>query len=518
MGESLPLIVIFANDMKTLKYGTLLATVLGSGTVFGQNAENKNVLFILVDDYGWADVSYNGSTFYETPNIDRLAGEGMTFTNGYAAAAISSPSRCGIMTGRYPARLHITDWIKGYQDGLNQEQLSKYKMISPQFVYNLPLEEITIAEALKDNGYKTCLVGKWHCSDDSLYYPQYQGFDENIGGWGSGSPKGNSKEGLAYYVPYNNPYLKDGPKGEFLTDRLGDEAAGWIEKQTKMGDDPFFVYLSFYAVHTPIQPKPEYAQYFRQKAKKMGLDTVKTFSTDFDWYKKHPKPAGHWKERLVQNDPEYAALIKSMDENIGKVLDKLVELGLDKNTIICFTSDNGGLSTAEGSPTTNAPLRAGKGWLYEGGIREPFVIKNPGVTKAGDVCDAPVVGTDFFPTILEACGIDYKAKQALDGVSLMPLLEGKEIDRKAIYWHYPHYGGKGDAPAGAIRCGDFKLIEFFEDGKVELYNLKDDISEKNDIAKQNPTLAKTLLKDLQRWRKEINAQMPTTNENYKYRQ
>ncbi len=499
---------------KSLFFSTLSGSLLLAGSSFAQQTQRPNVVFFLVDDFGWADVGYNGSTFYETPNIDKLASESMQFTNGYAACPVSSPTRVSIMTGKYPARIQITDWIPGYQHGLNQQQLSRYKMITPEIQLNMPLSEICIPEALKEYGYKTCFVGKWHCAEDSLYYPQYQGFDKNIGGWMKGSPNGDKSEGLAYYTPYHNPYLTDGPPGEFLTDRLGNESVKWIEDNKS---EPFFIYLSFYAVHTPIQPKPEKAAYFREKAKRMGLDKLQTFSTDFDWYKNQTNPAKHWKERLVQNDPEYAALIASMDENVGKVLDKLKELGLDKNTIICFISDNGGLSTAEGSPTTNAPLRAGKGWLYEGGIREPYLLKIPGLTVAGSQSDIPVTSTDFYPTILDACGLSLLPKQHVDGESLLPVIKGKKLKRQAIFWHYPHYGGKGDSPAGAIRKGDYKLIEFFENNHVELYNIKEDISEKNDLSTSNPQLTKKMLKQLQQWRKSVNAQMPVLNENYIYK-
>ncbi|MEG1540108.1 MAG: sulfatase-like hydrolase/transferase, partial [Muribaculaceae bacterium] len=442
------------------------------------------------------------------------AADGMCFTNGYAAASISSPTRCSLMTGKYPARLHITDWIPGYQYGKNSKQLSKYKMISPEMQLNMPLEEVTIAEAMKENGYKTCHVGKWHCAEDSLFYPQYQGFDKNIGGWLSGSPKGNSAEGNAYFTPYNNPYLSDGPKGEFLTDRLGNEAISWISSHK---ENPFFMYLSFYAVHTPIQPKPEKATYFREKAKRMGIDTISSFTTNVDWYNNHPQPSGHWKERIIQNDANYAALISSMDDNIGKVIDYLKKNGLYDNTIICFLSDNGGLSTAEGSPTTNAPLRGGKGWLYEGGIRVPFLIRYPGITKPGSKCETPVISTDFYPTILSSCGLSMKPEQHKDGVDLLPLLKGKSIKRDAIYWHYPHYGGKGDSPASAIRKGNWKLIQFYETGNIELYNLKDDISESNNLASKHRKLAKNLQKELQAWLISVDAKMPKENKDYKFK-
>jgi len=482
-----------------------------SGPLVLAQKSRPNVVFILVDDFGWADVGFNGSKFYETPNIDRLAAQSAQFTNGYAAAPICSPTRCNIMTGKSPARLHITDWIPGYQDGLNKEQLSKFKMISPKFALNMPLEETTLAEVLKSNGYKTCFVGKWHCSEDSAFYPQYQGFDTNIGGWKSGSPTGNSKEGMAYFTPYNNPYLPDGPKGEFLTDRLANESMKWIEQQK---NNPFFLYLSFYAVHTPIQAKPEDVAYFREKVKKMGLDKQPEFTSDLPWIKNNPHALSHWKERLIQNNAEYAALILNMDENVGKVLDKIHELGLDENTIICFMSDNGGLSTAESSPTTNAPLRGGKGWLYEGGIREPFIIKIPHISKTGVKIETPVISGDFYPTILDACGLSLLPKQHLDGLSLIPLLKGNKLDRKALFWHYPHYGGKGDSPAGAIREGNWKLIEFYEDNHIELYNLEKDISEKNNLAKQEPKIAGDLLKQLHNWRKEVQAQMPVSNPDF----
>jgi arylsulfatase A-like enzyme len=491
--------------------GTVFASL--SGVFLYATPPKQNVVFILVDDFGWADVSYNGSKFYETPNIDRLKAEGMQFTNGYAAAAISSPTRCSILTGKYPARLQITDWIPGFQHNLNKQQLSKYRMIAPTFVHNMPLEEKTIAEALKENGYKTCFVGKWHCAEDSAYFPQHQGFDKNIGGFWSGSPKGNANEGKAYYTPYNNPYLPDGSEGEFLTDRLGNESAKWIEQQK---NQPFLLYLSFYAVHTPIQPKPEYAAYFREKAKKMGIDQLTQFTNNHNWIRNNRFALPHWKERTIQSNADYAALIKSMDENVGKVLDKLLELGLDKNTMVCFTSDNGGLSTAEGSPTSNAPLRYGKGWLYEGGIREPYLIKAPGLTKAGSVCQIPVTSTDFYPTILDACGLKLQPAQHCDGVSLIPLLKGeKNLKRKAIFWHYPHYGGKGDAPCAAVRMGDWKLIEFFEDNHVELYNLKTDISEKTDESAKYPKRVKMLQNQLHKWQKSVNALMPVFNPDYR---
>lgn len=489
--------------------------ILGAQNV--QPQSKPNVIFVMIDDYGWADMGYNGSKFYETPNLDRLASESMQFTDGYAAASISSPTRVSLMTGKYPARTGITDWIPGYQYNLPKDKLSQYKMIVPEMPLNMPLEEVTIAEAMKENGYTTYHIGKWHCADDSLYYPQYQGFDVNIGGWLKGSPNGiQRKQGGdgAYFTPYRNPYLPDGPKGEYLTDRLATEAIKLIENTDR--NQPFFMYFSFYAVHTPIEAKPEYVEYFREKAQRMGIDTIQPFTTDLDWYKKADHKAWHWKERVIQSDAEYAALIYSMDENLGRLLQALKDNGIEENTIVCLLSDNGGLSTAEGSPTCNAPLRGGKGWLYEGGIREPYLIKYPKMNIAGKKCSIPVTSVDFYPTILDMAGLPLKPEQHIDGVSLLPILKGdKKFKRGPIYFHYPHYGGKGDTPAGAVRDGDYKLIEFYEDGHVELYNLKNDISEKNDLSKKKPQLASRLLKELQDWRKACGAKMPVHNPDYK---
>ncbi|MFI3287531.1 MAG: sulfatase [Rikenellaceae bacterium] len=505
---------------KTMLLGTSGALLAGCGASEAEKTKQPNVLFILVDDFGWADVSYNGSTFYETPNIDRLASEGMVFTDGYAAASISSPTRVSLMTGKYPARTQVTDWILGYQWGLNEEQLSKYKMIVPVIEPNMKLEEVTMAEAMKEGGYDTYFIGKWHCANDSTHYPEYQGFDVNIGGWHKGGPNGNRRSGGgegAYNTPYNNPYLTDGPAGEYLTDRLTDEAIKLIDRSIASPEnDPFFLYLSYYSVHVPIEPKPELTEYFKAKAERMGIDKIDPFTQDLQWYNDADYKAWHWKERTIQSDAEYAALIYAMDQNIGRLLDKLVAEGLDKNTIVCFTADNGGLSTAEGSHTTNYPLRAGKGWLYEGGIREPFIIKYPGVIEAGSECNTPVVSTDFYPTILDLAGLPLKEEQHCDGESLKPLLTQQgTLERESIFFHYPHYGGKGDSPAGVIRKGDMKLIEFFETGKYELYNLREDISETNDLSDSLPEVLEAMKTELHQWQKNIDAQMPVMNPGYK---
>lgn len=480
-----------------------------------QMPENPNVLLIIVDDYGWSDVSYNGSKFYETPNIDRLASEGITFTAGYATAPVSSPTRVSLMTGKYPARTGFTDWIPGYQYHLDAKRMQRYKMISPEPGLNMPLEEVTIGEAFKQAGYHTGFVGKWHCCEESEYYPQHQGFDVNVGGWLKGSPNGKRRvgdEGGAYYTPYNNPMLPDGPEGEFLTDRLGMEAVKFIQGSA---EGPFFLTLSFYAVHTPIEAKPEKTAYFAEKAKRMGIDQIPPFTQDVDWYKNSEHKLKHWKERTIQSNAEYAALISSMDENVGLVLDYLRDSGLDKNTVVCLMSDNGGLSTAETSPTTNYPLRGGKGWLYEGGIRVPYLIKAPWMVSAGSKSDIPVTTTDLYPTLLEMAGLATIPEQHLDGVSLLPILEGRKMNRGPIYFHYPHYANKGDRPAGAVIDGRYKLIEFFEDGNVEVYDLKSDLSETRDLSKSRPALKKRLLQELHEWQKEVGAKMPVVNKDYK---
>ncbi len=434
-----------------------------------------NVIFVLVDDFGWRDVTYDvgygysGSGYYETPNIDRLARQGMRFTDGYAACPVCSPTRASIMTGKYPARLHLTDWINGH----NRPDA---KLKIPDWTHYMPLEEVTIAEALKDAGYATCHVGKWHLGDSSIYWPENQGFDVNRGGWKAGSPSGSGR----YFTPYGNPRLEDGPPGEYLTDREAMEAAKFIEQNA---DRPFFLYMAHYAVHTPLMAKQEI----------------------IDKYKAKPTTPEH-------KNSTYAAMIQSMDEALGRVMDKLEELKIADNTIVMFMSDNGGLLGS----TNNAPLRGGKSQAYEGGIREPMIIKWPGVVAPGAACSEPVISTDFYPTILEMLSLPAKAEQHVDGLSLVPLLKRRgSLNRDAIYWHYPHYHPRNPyGPFGAIRKGDWKLIEYYEDMNVELYNLRDDLGEANDLAAANPAKAGELRDMLHAWRASVDAQMPTPNPAY----
>lgn len=473
--------------------------VLGAGTalmalpscLWTQTTQKTNFVFFLVDDLGWADVGFNGSKFYETPNIDRLAQQGMRFTDAYAASPVCSPTRASILSGKYPARMQTTDWFGAPQpDTIYSDPTMMFKLLKPApYVEHLPLSEITIAEAMKACGYKTFIAGKWHCGDEG-FYPEDQGFDINKGGWEAGSPVGG------YFAPYVNPRLEQGPEGEYLTDRLAAETVSFINQNR---DEPFLVYLSFYAVHIPLQAKQDMIQKYKIKARKLGWPCQFTLKDGC-------------LVRQVQGNATYAAMIESVDQAVGRVLDTLDELGLAENTVIIFMSDNGGLSTAEGWPTSNLPLRAGKGWLYEGGVREPMIIKWPNVTTPSSTCRTPVTSTDFYPTILEMAGLPLMPQQHMDGESLVPLLkQSGTLKRDAIFWHYPHYGNQGGQPAAAVRAGDWKLIEFFEDGRLELYNLKDDIGEGHNRAKEMPEKVAELQTTLHQWFITVDAQMPGPN-------
>ena len=468
--------------------------------------KKPNVIFILADDLGYSDLGCYGSTFYETPNLDRLALQGVCFSNAYAACPVSSPTRAAILTGKYPVKSGITDWIPGRQASNNGSPNDK--LIALPFNLKLDPGEVTIAEVLKQNGYTTMISGKWHLGEDPIYWPEHQGFDVNCGGCGLGAPVRN-KTANGYFSPYGNPRLKDGPKGEYLTDRLTDEAIKFIEKNRKK---PFFLYLSYYAVHNPMQAKEEHIRKFQTKADSTGLSKTEPFTRDRDWIR--PDMSNNYRERIIQSNPVYAAMIYSMDENIGRLLKKIEELGLADNTVIFFTSDNGGLSTAEGSPTCNAPLRAGKGWLYEGGIRVPLIIKYPGKSKPGTWIRTPVSSIDFFPTILDMCGIKCTNKE-IDGVSLIHLFEKDEMPERPIFWHYPHYSNQGGDPGSAIRLGKYKLIDNFEKARVELYDLENDISEQNDVSALYPEKTKELYNLLDEWRKLHSVKMMLPNPKWK---
>lgn len=446
-----------------------------------------NVIFILADDFGWRDLGCYGSAFYETPNLDRLAAKGMRFTQGYAACAVCSPTRASILTGKYPARLHLTDWLPGRADS-PQQKLNRAPLVG-----QLPLQELTIAEAFKEAGYRTGFIGKWHLGGPG-YYPENQGFDLNIGGNERGMP-------VTYFSPYRVPSLPDGPAGEYVTDRLTDEALKFIEREK---EHPFFLYFSQYAVHIPLEAKPELVAKYRAKAAQLRPSSGPEFL-----------PEGDRVSRQIQNHAIYAAMIESLDQGVGRLLAKLHELGLEENTVIVFTSDNGGLTTAEGSPTSNLPLRAGKGWPYEGGVREPLLVYWPGVTKLGSVCNEPVISTDFYPTLLEITGQKLRPDQHMDGISLVPLLRGEAGAPRPLFWHYPHYSNQGGRPCGAVRWGDYKLVEWFEDMSVELYDLKADPGEHRNLADTNPGKAVELRTLLHSWRESVGAVMTTPNPEYK---
>jgi arylsulfatase A len=464
----------------------LLAALLLFPTLATLALDRKpNIVFILADDLGQRDLGCYGSAFYETPNIDALAKSALRFTDAYAACNVCSPTRAAIMTGKYPQRLGITDWLPGRKDMPTQ------MLLRPKLADHLPLEEVTIAEALKESGYATGFFGKWHLGGKE-YWPDKHGFDINIGGCQLGHPP-------SYFSPYKIPAISDGPKGEYLTDRLTNEACKFIESNQ---NTPFFLYLPHYAVHNPQQAKPELINHFKSKAS--------AASAGAEFVADHGR-----KVRQRQNNPTYAANIASLDQSVGRVLQKLADLRLEDNTLVIFTSDNGGLSTAEGTPTSNAPLRMGKGWNYEGGIRVPLIVKWPGVTQAGALCETPNISTDFYATLLEIAGLPPRPAQHLDSVSIVPALKGQPMQERPLFWHYPHYSNQGGPPSAAIRQGDYKLHEFFEDRHVELYNLKQDIAEQHDLAQSIPDKAKQLAEQLHAWQKSVGAAFPTPNPDYK---
>ena len=491
-------------------FGKVLTGIVVTGLMLFQSCTGKkpeppgpNFIFILVDDLGWSDLGCYGSTFYETPHIDRLAARSLRFTDAYAACPVCSPTRASIMTGKYPARTGITDWIAGRQAHAGPQPCDR--LVPRAFELEMKLEEVTIAEALREAGYRTFFAGKWHLGQDLAYWPEYQGFETNVGGWAAGWPAGG------YFSPYENPRLQSGPEGECLTDRLTDESIRFLENS---GDAPFFLYLSFYAVHTPLQARPGLISKYERKIDSLGLDRESMESADREWIQTAP-PRGRFIERVVQGHPTYAGMIETLDMNVGRLMSKLEDLDLDESTIIFLMSDNGGLATAEGSPTSNLPLRAGKGWLYEGGIREPMLIRWPGSGSEGKVCGVPVTSTDFYPTILAMAGLDAMPEQHVDGVDLTPVITGTgSLPERPIYWHYPHYSNQGGKPGAAIRLGDFKLIEFFEDQRIELYDLSTDRGEAQDISAGYPQKCEEMRSMLHEWQASVQAEGMDPNPEY----
>jgi arylsulfatase A len=452
----------------------LFVALAGLAAVPAAGADRPpNIIVIVADDLGWADLGCYGSTFHETPNLDRLARSGLRFTDAYAACPVCSPSRAAILTGRYPARLHLTDWLPGRADRPDQ------RLARPVIRQQLPLEEVTLAEALKPAGYVSASIGKWHLGGPE-FWPDRQGFDLNVGGTATGSPPGG-------YFRFKTPSMSARSDTEYLTDRLADEAVSFIETNK---DRPFFLYLPHYAVHIPLQAKAEILA--KYKGKSPGTSK--------------------------QSNPIYAAVLESLDQGVGKVLDALDAHKIADRTVVIFTSDNGGLSVKEGPntpATSNAPLRDGKGYLHEGGIRVPLIVRWPGLTRPGETSDVPVSGQDLAPTILAGVGLPPVADRVIDGESLIPLLKRGEMPkRQSLYWHYPHYSNQGGKPGGAVRRGDLKLIESYEDGRVELYDLDRDPGEARDLAAERPADAARLRSVLAEWRRSVEAQMPRTNPDY----
>jgi arylsulfatase A-like enzyme len=448
-----------------------------------------NFVFIMADDLGQRDLGCYGSTFYETPHLDALAEEGMRFTAAYAACPVCSPTRASLQTGKYPARLHTTDFFGGPQpdEARTEPRFQRRKLLPAPYLERLPLEEVTIAEALKGAGYATFFAGKWHLGGPG-FLPQQQGYQENQGGNQAGHPK-------SYFSPYQNPQLTDGPPVEHLDLRLADETARFIDDHR---DQPFFVCFCPYEVHVPLQTTDELRQKYEAKAQ-LQANAEHRFGRE-----------GDSKVRLAQDHAVYAGMVETMDAAVGRVLAALEEAGVADHTAVFFTSDNGGLSTAEGSPTSNLPWRAGKGWMYEGGLRVPLIVRWPGVARPGATCDQYTSSVDYYPTMLAMAGLAPRPQQTLDGKSFVPLLKSDQgFQRGPIYWHYPHYGNQGGQPAAAIRDGDWKLIKFFEADRVELYNLRNDFSEQHDLAKGEPERAAAMLAQLEQWQERVGARFPS---------
>ncbi|MHC4445058.1 MAG: sulfatase [Planctomycetota bacterium] len=439
-----------------------------ASVVAADQGQKPNFVFILIDDLGWADVGCYGNKFNETPNIDRLAAQGMLFTDAYAACCVCSPTRASIETGKYPATLNITDWIPGHQRPWA-------KLNIPQIDLHLPLKEVTIAEALKPAGYVTGYFGKWHLGRDQ-YYPGAQGYDDWM----------VLTRHRHFYPRFQCKPPQQLKKGDYLADLLTDKTVKFIEAHK---NKPFMVTISHFAVHIPLQAKADKE----------------------DKYKAKPKP-----DQGI-NHPIYAAMLESVDDGVGRIMDKLEELKLAQRTVVIFYSDNGGLRQMYNGKgpivTSNAPLRDEKGSPYEGGTRVPLIVRWPEEVEPGSKCNVPVTSVDIYPTLLEMAGTPGDPQHKHEGESIVPLLKqtGK-LKRQAIYWHYPHY--HHSTPSSSIRHGNYKLIEFFEDNRLELYNLRKDIGEKNNLAAKMPELAKQLRDKLDRWRKSVNAGIPTPNPNH----
>ena len=448
-----------------------------------------NIVLVLVDDLGWANLAFSGSTFYETPYVDALAANGLSFSQAYASAPVCSPSRASLMSGKYPARVGITNWIGGQAVG---------RLADVPYFHGLPENEYSLASALHDGGYRTWHIGKWHLGQGRSS-PESHGFDVNIGGGAQGSPS-------TYFSPYNLPALSDGPDGEYLTDRLTDEAVELIVGHD--GQAPFFLNLWHYGVHTPIEAPAHLVDFYREKAKKLSLETE-----PFDVGETYP--AWHMNgqrihRRTLQSDPVYAAMVSTIDTSVGRIVEALRVTSQLNNTMIVFTSDNGGLSTAEGSPTSNAPLAEGKGWMEDGGILVPLVLSwpqglNPDQSKL--ITTTP----DLYPTLLAVAGVHADPRQHLDGIDIIELVDEPGCDRGPIFWHYPHYSNQGGTPGAAVRDGRWKLVRWFEDGSEALFDLDADISETVNLAAVQIGECARLKALLDAWSEDVCALIPQPN-------
>ncbi len=522
--------------MKPVRHFLLLVAAAFTFTLASANAAQRapNVVLFLVDDLGWRDLGCYGSSFYETPNLDRFARENVRFTQAYAACHVCSPTRASIMTGQYPARLQLTDWLPG------RKEFPFQRLKNATITQQLPFAVTTLPEVLKEQGYATGHFGKWHLGEDPSG-PLQHGFDVQIPRWNKGWPN------AGFHAPFGLDQLADKP-GDYLTDRLTDEALHYIEQNKER---PFFLYLSHFAVHDPIQGRADLVKKYQAKLQRSpaaqgapfilegnpdAKDALSRTELDAliktDAYKGHKVlPHQTVKIKQHQDNAQFAAMVESMDESFGRVIAKLEALGLSDNTIVIFISDNGGMSAANfGRPdrvvrptdldaayaTSNLPLRGAKGWLYEGGIRVPLMIKWPGRSQRGAVSSVPVISTDLYPSILEMIGVPARPSQHADGVSLAGLVRGeKQLNRQAIYWHFPHYSNHGmQSPGAAIRSGDFKLLEYYENNSVQLFNLREDVSEQRDLSREQPELTQKLTAMLHEWRQNVSAAMMPPNPDF----
>lgn len=524
-----------AGLLAVLVTSALSATPLPALAAPAHAAERPpNIVVFLLDDLGWRDLGCYGSPFHETPHIDRLAADGVRFTQAYAACHVCSPTRAALLTGKYPARLGLTDWLPG------RKNFSFQRLLNAPTEPALPRGEVTLAEALREHGYATAHIGKWHLGEEPDG-PREQGFDLQIPRWNKGWPK------QGYHAPFELDGLPDHP-GDYLTDRLTDEAERFIEENRER---PFFLYLSHFAVHDPIQGRPDLVAKYRRKLRRSPPVDGPAFVLEGNPDDPQPLSPGELTARIGrpewagfrvlpdrtvkvkqhQDNAQFAAMVEAADQSLGRLREKLRQAGLADDTIVVLTSDNGGMAAANfGHParvvrddrldqafsTSNLPLRGAKGWLYEGGIRVPLIIHWPGHGAEVGTCDEPVISADIYPTLLEMASLPLRQEQHVDGVSLVPLMAaGHSLPERALYWHFPHYSNHGmQSPGGAIRVGSYKLLEYFENGTVQLFDLEHDPGEQDDLAAREPERAQQLREELRRWRARVHAAAMQPNPDY----